>query len=178
VQGAPPLADTGHSKFGAFTMALNVVGTVLIIVMAVAVNLDVLGRNLVNSPVPGVTEFTGLAIVSVVFLQLANTLREDRHVSNDLIMSAIGLHRPRIAQAFYGLCHVIGAGLLLLIAWFVVPILIENYEGGYYKGTAGVVEIPVWPFMVTVILGALTTVVQYLLLAKRAFAQAFRGGSR
>ncbi len=157
-------------------MALNVVGTVLIIVMAAAVNLDVLGRNLFNSPVPGVTEFIGLAIVSVVFLQLANTLREDRHVSNDLIMAAIGLSRPRIAQFFYGLFHVIGAGLLALIAWYVVPILIENYNGDYYKGTAGVVEIPVWPFMATVILGALTTVVQYLLLAKREFARAFAAG--
>ena len=65
-------------------MGLNVVGTVLIIVMAAAVNLDVFGRDLFNSPVPGVTEFIGLAIVSVVFLQMANTLREDRHVSNDL----------------------------------------------------------------------------------------------
>lgn len=176
VAGAPQRPGDARSWFGGFTMALNVVGTVLIIVMAAAVNLDVLGRNVFNSPVPGVTEFIGLAIVSVVFLQLANTLREDRHVSNDLIMAAIGLSRPRIAQFFYGLFHVIGAGLLALIAWYVVPILIENYRGDYYKGTAGVVEIPVWPFMATVILGALTTVVQYLLLAKREFARAFAAG--
>ena len=69
-------------------------------------------------------------------------------------MAAIGIHRPRIAR-FYGLFHVIGAGLMALIAWYVVPILIENYDGGYYKGTAGVMEIPVWPFMATVILGAI-----------------------
>ena len=41
-------------------------------------------------------------------------------------------------------------GLMALIAWYVVPILVENYQGGYYKGTAGVIEIPVWPFMATV----------------------------
>ena len=154
-------------------MGLNVVGTVLIIVMAAAVNMDVIGRDVFNSPVPGVTEFIGLSIVSVVFLQLANTLREDRHVSNDLIMATIGLYRPRVAQVFYGLFHVIGAALMALIAWYVVPILIENYDGGYYKGTAGVIEIPVWPFMATVILGAATTVVQYLLFAMREFARAF-----
>jgi TRAP-type C4-dicarboxylate transport system permease small subunit len=172
-ESAPQRPGTRRSWFGAFTMGLNVIGTVLIIVMAAAVNLDVFGRDLFNSPVPGVTEFIGLAIVSVVFLQLANTLREDRHVSNDLIMAAIGIHWPRVAQAFYGLFHVIGAALMALIAWYVVPILVENYNGGYYKGTAGVVEIPVWPFMATVILGAVTTVVQYLLLARREFARAF-----
>jgi TRAP-type C4-dicarboxylate transport system permease small subunit len=153
-------------------MALNVVGTVLIILMAVAVNLDVLGRDLFNSPVPGVTEFIGMSIVSVVFLQLANTLREERHVSNDIIMAAIGVRHPRIAWLFYGLCHVVGAALLALIVWYVWPIVVENYQGDYYKGTAGVIEIPVWPFMMTVIVGGAATVIQYLQLAGRELRRA------
>jgi len=172
---APRPGTAGRSWFGTITMALNVVGTVLIILMAVAVNLDVFGRDLFNSPVPGVTEFIGMSIVSVVFLQLANTLREERHVSNDIIMAAIGLHRPRVAWAFYGLCHLIGAALMALIVWYVWPIVVENYQGGYYKGTAGVVEIPVWPFMMTVIVGGVATIIQYLLLAVRELRRALAG---
>lgn len=160
------------------TMALNVVGTVLIIAMALAVNADILGRELFNRPIAGVTEFVGLAIVAVVFLQMANTLREERHVSNDLIMAWIGRSHPRVARFCYALFHLIGALLMSLIAWYVFPIFAENYRGDYYKGTAGVIEIPVWPFMLVVLIGAAATVIQYLVLAGHEFRWAFAPARR
>ena len=180
-EGKPPQVEGGalgegaprRSWFGAFTMVLNVVGTVLIIVMAVAVNADILGRELFNRPIAGVTEFVGLSIVAVVFLQMANTLREDRHVSNDLIMAWVGRTRPHAARFCYAVFHLIGALLLALVTWYVVPIFAENYSGNYYKGTTGVIEIPVWPFMLVVLIGAATTVLQYLQLAWREFRRAF-----
>lgn len=165
-----------RSWFGTVTMVLNVIGTVLIIAMALAVNADIFGRELFNQPIAGVTEFVGLSIVAVVFLQMANTLREERHVANDLIMAWVGRSRPRVARFFFALFHLIGALLMALIAWYVFPIFAESYRGDYYKGTAGVIEIPVWPFMFVVLVGAAATVIQYLLLAgqelRRAFAPA------
>ena len=155
--------------FGALTTLLNVAGTVLIIVMALAVNADVIGRDLFHRPIAGVTEFIGLSIVAVVFLQMANTLREERHVSNDLIMAWVVRRRPRLARLVYGLFHVIGALLMAMIVWYVLPMLRENYEGNYYKGTGGIVEIPVWPFLLVVFGGGAVAAVQYLLLALREF---------
>jgi TRAP-type mannitol/chloroaromatic compound transport system permease small subunit len=172
-EGSARSRPPARSWFGTFTIALNAVGTVLILVMAVAVNVDILGRELFKQPVPGVTEFLGLSIVAVVFLQMANTLREERHVSNDLILAAVARRRPRVAAFFYGLFHLIGATLMGFIAWYVFPILRENYEGDFYKGTAGVIELPVWPFMLVVLIGALATIGQYLILAGRELAHAF-----
>ncbi len=80
--------------------------------MAIAVNLDVLGRKLFNQPIPGVNEFIGLSIVAVVFLQMANTLQEDRHVSNDIIIRLIADTHPRLSAALYSSFHVIGALLM------------------------------------------------------------------
>jgi TRAP-type C4-dicarboxylate transport system permease small subunit len=168
----PKPAAPPRSGFGQLTVWLSIVAMVLIVVMSVLVNADILGRGLFNHPVPGVTEFLGLAIVSVVFLQLANTAREDRHISNDLIMSSVSKRRPRVAIFFYGLFQLIAAILFLLVVWFVVPIFLENYRGNYYKGTAGYVEIPVWPFIGTVVLGAAAAAVQHLLLAVREFRRA------
>ena len=38
------------------------------------------------------------------------------------------------------------------------------YQAGYYAGTAGVIEIPIWPFMAAVVIGGGTaTAVQFLL---------------
>src|SRR5581483_11371840 len=136
--GAPPR----RSWFGGVTMVLNVAGTILILAMAVAVHADIFGRELFKSPIAGVNEFIGLAIVAVVFLQMANTLRENRHVSNDLILAWVARTHPRVAHFFYSLFNLVGAVLMGFIAWYVVPILAENYQGGYYKGTSGIVEIP------------------------------------
>jgi TRAP-type mannitol/chloroaromatic compound transport system permease small subunit len=146
-------------------MALNVAGTALILIMAVAVNADVIGRNVFNRPIPGVVEFIGLSIVAVVFLQMANTLREDRHVSNDLLMRLVSLSSPRLASVLFAAFHLIGAILMALIVLYVWPLLRDSYLGNYYSGTAGLIEIPTWPFMAIVIIGAAATVVQFLLLA-------------
>jgi TRAP-type mannitol/chloroaromatic compound transport system permease small subunit len=43
---------------------------------------------------------------------------------------------------------------MTMIVWFVWPIVVNNYVGGYYRGTAGVVEVPIWPFYAAVIVGA------------------------
>ncbi len=161
------------SWFAVFTMALNVVGTVLILFIALLVNADILGRNLLNQPIPGVAEAVGLSIVAIVFLQLSNTLREGRHVANDLIVGWIGRRRPRVARLIYALFNLVGAFLLALIVRYVVPILIEDYRGAFYKGTAGVVEIPVWPFMAIVVIGGAAAALQYLLLSLSDLRQAF-----
>jgi Tripartite ATP-independent periplasmic transporters, DctQ component. len=100
---------------------------------------------------------------------MANTAREDRHIANDLIMSAVAKRSPRIAILFYGLFQLVGAMLFVLVVWFVVPIFLENYRGNYYKGTTGYIEIPVWPFVGTVVLGAAAAAVQHFLLAWRKF---------
>jgi len=161
---APIGGATRRSLFGGVTQGLNIIGTLLILVMALAVNADAIGRNFFNHPIPGVLEFLGLSIVAIVFLQMANTLREGRHVSNDLLTQLVSKSRPRLHAAIYASFHAIGAMLMLLIAVYVWPIFLSNYAGGYYRGTTNVVEIPIWPFMLAVIVGAAVTAIQFLLL--------------
>ena len=174
--GTPRVGVPSRSLFGAFTALLNITGTILIIAMAIAVNVDVLSRDLFLKPIAGVNEFLGLSIVAVVFLQMANTLHEGRHVSNGIIMLAIGGSYPRVARAFYGLFHLVGAGLMALVVWFVSPIFMEMYQSGYYQGTAGVVEIPIWPFVLTIIIGGTVSAIQYMLFACQEFSLAFGQG--
>jgi TRAP-type C4-dicarboxylate transport system permease small subunit len=164
-EGALGVGVPRSSLFGKLAQALNIVGTVLILIMAVAVNADAVGRNLFNHPLPGVLEFLGLSIVAVVFLQMANTLREGRHVSNDLLTQLVSRSRPRLQAGIYAVFHAIGALLMVLIAIYVWPIFMQNYHGGYYRGTTGLVEIPIWPFMAAILIGAAATAIQFLLLA-------------
>lgn len=164
---APP-----RTGFGRFTVGLSLVGTLLIIIMSIAVNADIIGRDFFNHPIAGVTEFLGLAIVAVVFLQMANTAREGRHINNDLIIAAVATRSPRIAHMFYALFELIAAALFALIVWFVWPNFLENYYGGYFKGTTGYVEIPLWPFRAVVVIGAAAAAIQHLLLSLRQLKSA------
>lgn len=170
--GAPDSGAPRSSIFGTITQVLNIAGTILILLVAVAVNADVGGRNIFNHPLPGVLEFVGLSIVAIVFLQMANTLREDRHVSNDILMQVLAAFHPRAAAICYSIFYLIGAFLMALIVWFVWPILVDYYNAGYYRGAANVVEVRVWPFLAAIVIGAATTSVQFLLLAWHAFARA------
>jgi TRAP-type C4-dicarboxylate transport system permease small subunit len=166
-QGAPRPGAPLLSYFRVVTQALNIIGTLLILIMAVAVNADIVGRDFFNHPIPGVNEFIGLSIVAVVFLQMANTLHEERHVSNDIFIRLIATPSPRLSAAIYASFHVVGALLMAIIVIYVWPITVENYQGGYYSGTAGVIEIPIWPFMAIVVVGAAATVVQFAIDAAR-----------
>lgn len=171
-RGAPRRGAPAFSYFGAVTQALNIVGTILILVMGIAVNADVIGRDFFNRPIPGVLEFIGLSIVSIVFLQMANTLREGRHVSNDILVRFITERRPRLSAGIYAVFHLIGAALMALIVYFVWPIFLDNYVNGYFQGTSGIVEVPIWPFQSAIIVGAAATIVQFLILAWRDLRRA------
>ncbi len=173
--GAPGPGAPRTSFYGHVTQALNIVGTLLILAMVVAVNSDVAGRNLFNHPIPGVHEFLGLSIVAIVFLQMANTLREGRHVSNDLLTQLVSRRRPRLQASVYAVFNALGALLMVMIAIYVWPIVLQNYQGGYFRGTAGVAEIPIWPFMAAVLVGAVATAIQFLLLMVRDARRALDG---
>jgi TRAP-type mannitol/chloroaromatic compound transport system permease small subunit len=147
----------------------------MILAMGIAVNADVIGRDFFNHPIAGVTEFIGLSIVAIVFLQMANTLREGRHISNDILMHFVGRAMPRLVHALNAIFAVIGAALMALAVYFVWPIFLDNYRNGYYQGTAGIVEIAIWPFQLCILIGATVTAVQFLILAWNELQNALHG---
>lgn len=166
----PPRRD---SPFGVLVEGLNAVGTLMILGLVLFINADVLSLNLLNRPIPGVKETVGLAIAAIVFLQLASTLRADRHIRNDLLEQLLRARAPRAAALLRALFNLFGAGLLALIVWFCWPLLASAWRGGFFVGTAGVFTLPTWPMFAVVMLGAVVTVTQYLLLAWRELRLAF-----
>lgn len=155
------------SLFGRLTAVLNIIGTVWIVVMSVLVVVDVIGLAVFSSPVPAVKEFIQLSIPGIVFLQLANTLRADRHISSDVFMQIIKTKRPRVAAFFYAIFNLIGAGLMGLMAILMYPKAMQAYVEGFTRGAQGVATLPEWPSMALVVVGAMVMAVQYVLLFLR-----------
>jgi len=92
---------------------LNALGTLWIIALMLLINTDVLGRNLFNAPVRGVTELVALSIVGIVFLQLADTLHSGRFTRADVLLDRLKRRRPALAARLQALYHLVGAALMV-----------------------------------------------------------------
>ena len=144
---------------------LNALGTVWIIALMVLINSDVLGRNLFNAPVRGVTELVALSIVGIVFLQLADTLHSGRFTRADVLLARLKESRPVFAARLQALYHGVGAGLMAVILWASWRPLVEAIRIREYVGAIGDFTVPVWPVRLIMLIGLSATLITFLLLA-------------
>lgn len=171
--GSGGLLARFDAGFGKLTTTMNMIGTMWIIVMTVLVVADVIGLNLFRQSVPAVKEFIQLSMPGIVFLQLANTLREDRHVSSDVLITKVRKRSPRVASFTYAIFNLIGMALMLFLAWKIWPKAYQAYEQGFTRGHEGLLTLPEWPSMALVVLGSAVMGIQYLLIMIRDFRDAF-----
>ena len=149
------------------TMILASVGAAWIFGIMVLVNFDVFGRFLFSQPIDGVPETVSLSIVGIVFLQLANTLREERFIRSDIVIGRLRLSRPRLAYAFDAVIHLLGAVMFALILVYIFPKFLTALDRGTYVGNFGRFTMVIWPILLTITVGTALTVIQYLAHALR-----------
>lgn len=151
--------------FHRFTGWLNAIGTAWIFALMILINADILGREIFNKPVRGVTELVSLSIVGIVFLQLANTLWVGRFTRADILIEPLLRRRPRLGHALQAIYHLAGAVLLAVIFKASLPGFIEAIEIDEYVGAAGDFTAPTWPVKFILLLGSACTSLTFLLLA-------------
>lgn len=151
--------------FQRLTRALNAVGTLWIVAMMLLINTDVLGRELLDAPVRGVTELVSLSIVGIVFLQLADTLAAGRMTRADVLLDRLKRTTPWLAAALQALYHAVGALLMAVILWAAWEPLVESIQIQEYVGALGDFTAPVWPVRLIMLVGMVTTLITFVLLA-------------
>lgn len=145
--------------------AMNALGTLWILALMVLMNVDVLGRNLLGTPVRGVTEMVSLSIVGIVFLQLADTLRVGRFTRADVLLQRLKREHPVAADALQALFHLVGfalMGVILLASW---EPLVQAVAIREYVGAVGDFQAPVWPVRLITLVGLCATALCFALLA-------------
>ncbi len=144
---------------------LNALGTLWIVALMLLINTDVLGRNLFNAPVRGVTELVALSIVGIVFLQLADTLHSGRFTRADVLLDRLKRTRPVFAARLQCAYHLVGAALMAVILWAAWAPLVEAIKIREYVGAIGDFTAPVWPVRLIMLVGLAATLVTFVLLA-------------
>jgi TRAP-type C4-dicarboxylate transport system permease small subunit len=145
---------------------LNALATLWVVAIMLLITGDVIGRAVFNHPLPGVPEIVKLSIVGIVWLQMAFTLRTDRHLRSNLVFGAM----PRRGQSLvYALNCLCGAFVFGIIVYYTYDDLLLTYERGTFEGEHPV-RLPIWPVWALLVGGALISALEYLIqFAKTVF---------
>lgn len=156
-------------------ISLNAMGTIVIILMMLLICADVVGRNLLNSSLPGVVELTELGIVSVVFLQISDALRTGRLMRSDGLLKMLARRLPRLGAFVNAIFDFTGATLFFFIAEGGFERFFAAWQGDFYIGNQGAFTAPTWPMELAVACGAAVMMVLFCANAFRHMADLFWG---
>lgn len=147
------------------TARLSAAGSLVIFALLLLVNYDVLSRFLFDRPVAGVPEVAELAIVVIVFLQVANAVGSGRFIRSDEFHKLITRRAPRLGNLIAALCELAGAGLVAVLCAGTVPVFLDSWQNDRYMGNPGVFTAPVWPVQLTIVVGSGLTALVFLYAA-------------
>lgn len=177
---APGAVDHGSprtSAIGRVAAALSLAGTLFVLAILVVINADIAGREFFNHPLRGATEMVSTGIVVVVFLSLPYTVLASRMARVDLFSSWLAERRPRLGALLSVLFDLVGAILMLLMTWALVPEVQRAWELDDYVGSLGDFTVPLWPVRALQCLSSAVTMAVFLLLAIRGVQRCKRRGA-
>lgn len=151
----------GVSTAGGLTRALNALAAGWLILLAVIILYDVVGRGAFDAPFMGAHEIVGNSVVGILFLQLPNAIQRGGMARTTLMYDKMPAWGRFIID---GTTSVFG-----LIFFFAIAIggwsdMVIGWQIGEYEGI-GALEVPVYPIRtLTVALSVLSGLVYLLFL--------------
>ncbi|MFK7857094.1 MAG: TRAP transporter small permease subunit [Granulosicoccus sp.] len=150
------------------TNGLNIIGSVLIVSMMILINVDVIGRNIFNKPVPGVPELVTMSIVIVVFLQVAYAFRCGHLTRTPALLKFVERRSLRARAVLEFFLSVVAGTVVLQLILASWPLFLKAWVGNTYEGTIGNFTIPIWPVKMIIVVGSVALFSQILFRALQA----------
>jgi TRAP-type C4-dicarboxylate transport system permease small subunit len=147
--------------------AIGTVWTFLLMFLIVA---DVVGRSFLSMPITGVAEIAAHSIVAIVFLQLAAAVHAKRMTRADFLIERLHVDSPRLGAGIEATFLVVGALIMLMIAYAGWKPLVDAYGASEFFGVRGVFTIPTWPFRAVIVFGAVLAAGVFMAQARAEFS--------
>lgn len=163
--------------FDRITVLMSMIGTAAILFIMVLITADVVGRAFFGHPIHGVPEIVSMLILSIVFLQIANTLLRGRMTRADGFLLLVRSKSPRAAGLLDALMHVAGFGVVAILVHAFYPLFMRSYGRNEMVGTVGQFLAPVWPSYLVVLIGAIALCAAFALRALGILIVTFRNPS-
>lgn len=139
---------------GLFANAVAAIGTVWTFLLMFLIVADVIGRSFLSRPITGVAEMAAHSIVAIVFLQLAAGVHAKRMTRADFLIERIQHSAPRVGAAMESLFLLIGAAVMVMIAYSGWRPMAAAYAAREFFGVQGLFTVPTWPFRAVIVFGA------------------------
>lgn len=161
--------------FGWLVRASNTLASLWILVLMLLMLADVALRFAFNRPVTGVNEILEISIVAMLYMQIAQALRDDKHTRSDAYRLRLQRRNPRAALLLDAVFMAAGFALMVFILAATWPRVMEAWQGGFTIGNRGVFIVPEWPLRAVILFGCLLMAVQFATLSVSR-ARRFVGG--
>lgn len=139
-------------------------GTVWIFLLMGIVVADVAGRNFLDMPLKGVSEFAGLSVASIVFLQLGAGIIGGRMTRAGFLIDRIGRRLPRLRLALDVVYALVGCVMFALLTYAAWPEVQQSWQSNEFYGVRGIYMFPGWPFRLLAVVGSAIATLAYLFL--------------
>lgn len=148
----------------AFGLAL--LAAIALILLALNVFVDVLGRAFLKTPLPGTLEMTAQWWMPVLtLLAFAYTERRQEHIKVTILLDALPLRMRQVIEGCFGL---VATALLIGLAWYSFKEAMDSY--GYGETTSSLPPVAIWPFKFVAVLGVAALAMQSAATTWRYFA--------
>ncbi len=148
--------------FGWIVSGMNATGSCWIVVLMLLINAEAIGRSAFNQPIIGVIEMIEISIVGIVFMQLADSLRQGVLTRSDGMYNQVMARSPRAGHAMGLFTSVAGVVFMALVLWGSVPTFVDAWVGDYYIGVEGMFTAPVWPVALVIVIAITVTMIQFM----------------
>ena len=130
-------------------LGLALLAAVALVLLALNVFVDVLGRAFLKQPFPGMLEMTAQWwMPTLTLLAFAYTEKRQEHIKVTILLDALP---PRMRQLVEGCFGLIATALLVALAWYALAEALESF--GYGETTSSRPPVAIWPFKFVAVLG-------------------------
>ncbi|MBT0957232.1 TRAP transporter small permease [Alphaproteobacteria bacterium KMM 3653] len=139
---------------------IHVLSSLWILILALVILVDVFGRILFLSPLPGTKEILQSSVIAVAFLQIPLAVFSNSMLRTTLLTDALPATAQRVLRSAGALL-----GLLLFgaIAYAAYPEAVEAFQIGEYEGE-GSLRIYTWPVRFLIVVTAAFSAVAYVVM--------------
>ncbi len=136
---------------------LMMLGAIILAFLMLAVCWDVIARTAAGKPLIWLLEFTEYGLLYITFLCTAWVLKNEAHVTSDLLLVSLSLKRQALLNS---ITSVLGAVICLVLFWFGADVAWEKLQSGAYQPTA--LQPPDFPIFMIIPVGFLLLFIQFL----------------
>jgi len=130
----------------------------ILVLLLVAVTLyEIIMRYFIGRSELWTLETTEFSLLYITFLATAWLLKEERHVTMDLVLSRFKLRNQAKISA---VTSVIGAVMFLMLTWYGAKVTWQSFQTGYLLPT--MMEAPAFAILLIIPVGSFLLFIQFL----------------